>query len=130
MLQTIYIKVSYEYKKYPCNVENLKTLLNNTEDMHRPPDIIPMCKTWLRDENHDLYNLSGYNLTDVHRKKKKGGGVAMYISGDLTSNFRNDRSVFEEGILESLFFIDLATTNVAKPYIIGDICKIPGTSGK
>ena len=51
----------------------------------------------------------------------------MYIKNDINYTLRDDISIFEEGIFESIF---IETTNKNREAIIGEIYRIPNTNEK
>ena len=69
-----------------------------------------MTETWFQDTSttFSLYNLHGYKLEHSSRTGR-GGGVALYINENYTYLPRPDLSVFNEGVLETLF-IELVTS--------------------
>jgi exonuclease III len=66
--------------KFDCFKQFLDAL-----DIHF--QIIGLTETWLNDINHDSFNLNGYKYIGTNRSKKRGGGVGMYISKQLS--FKN-----------------------------------------
>ena len=49
------------------------------------PEVICLTETWLTDMKEDLYNLSGYHTYTANRKNRVGGGVAIHMRSNLSS---------------------------------------------
>ena len=88
---------------------------------------IGVSETWLTDNNHDLFNLSGYTFIEQHRVRKTGGGVGLFLKDHIEYNLREDLISFCD-IMESLF-VKLPSTvfGMEKNIIIGIIYRPPGT---
>ena len=107
------------------NFENLKSLLCMLENSKIKLDFLLLCETFLNDKNCMLYQLTGYTKIEKHRKHSRGGGVAIYIKDGLHFKMRDDLSIFEEGLYESIF-IEVNIDN--KKIIIGEIYRPPNTN--
>ena len=70
-----------------------------------------MSETWLNEINDDLFKLDNYDLVNINRPNKNGGGVGIYISNKLEYNPRFDRNFSIEDIIESVF-IEIITVSV------------------
>ena len=105
--------------------DRLKMLLANLDENNAKPDFILLCETWLSDLNCNLYQLNGYHLVDNHRTKKSNGGVAIYIKQGISFKLREDITIFEEGLFESLF---VEFTINDKSTVVGEMYRLPGTS--
>ena len=55
-------------------------------------DVIALSETWLKDNDHDHYNMEGYSMFTCSRVDKMGGGVAMYINNSLQHRYLQDKS--------------------------------------
>ena len=55
-------------------------------------DVIALSETWLKDNDHDNYNMEGYNMFTCSRVDKPGGGVAMYINDSLQHRYLPHKS--------------------------------------
>ena len=75
-----------------------------------------------------MYNISDYNLVTANRKNKSGGGIGMYIKEQINFQLREDLSVFNEGVLETLF-IELKN-NKKETAIVGVIYRPPNSKMK
>lgn len=71
--------------------------------------ILGLTETWLTENYANMFNISCYNLLTANRKNKSGGGVGMYIKEQTNFRLREDLSVFNEDVLETLF-IELKIT--------------------
>ena len=61
-----------------------------------------MSETWLTPDVENMYNLNGYKLFCNSRLTKIGGGVALYVNSNLSSNIINDMSITSDNI-ETIF---------------------------
>lgn len=104
--------------------DRLKILLTKIKSQI---DIILLCETFLNENNSENYNLKGYNFIYKNRSNRTKGGVGMYIKNYINYKLRDDISIFEEGIFESIF---IETTNKNQEAIIGEIYRIPNTNEK
>jgi exonuclease III len=73
--------------------------------------------------NHDSFNLNGYKYIGTNRSKKRGGGVGMYISKQLSFKIRDDLAQNIEDVIESTFIEINKTTG--KNIIIGLVYRPP-----
>ena len=85
--------------------------------------IIGLTETWLNYINHDSFNLNGYKYIGTNRSKKRGGGVGMYISKQLSFKIRDDLAQNIEDVIESTFIEINKTTG--KNIIIGLVYRPP-----
>ena len=67
--------------------------------------------------NHDSFNLNGYKYIGTNRSKRRGGGVGMYISKQLSFKICDDLAQNIEDVIESTFIEINKTTG--KNIIIG-----------
>ena len=63
-----------------------KQLLENLADTKKP-DVILLSETWLNKSSPKI-SLPGYNIFNVHRTHKKGGGVSILISSAIKSHYK------------------------------------------
>jgi hypothetical protein len=72
--------------------KNHDQLLNLLQRFTHPPSIITLSETWIKDLDYKPYfNLPGYTFISRSRKGcKRGGGVGIYISNDLSFVIRDD----------------------------------------
>lgn len=124
--------VDYPYKVLHHNIrsliengDNLKILLEVLSDAGLNMDVILLCETFLNDKNCMLPNINGYKKIERHRKNSRGGGVAIFLKNNLCFKIREDLSIFEEGIFESLF-IEISLSK--KTYVIGEIYRPPNSN--
>lgn len=107
------------------NGDNLKILLNELSESGISMDLVLLCETFLNDNNYTLPNINGYKKIEKHRKNSRGGGVAMFINNNLHFKIRDDLSIFNEGLFESLF-IEISLNG--KSYVVGEIYRVPNTN--
>lgn len=112
----------------PAKFEALKLMLTSLQQKGVQFDFILICETFLQEHNVSLYNLENYTFISKNRSKLKGGGVCMYIKNNIQFKLRDDIAIFREGEFESIF-IETTCPNT-KPYIIGEIYRVPNTNTK
>lgn len=127
----LYINEQYSLKIMHLNIqslsakfEELKIMLATLEERGTSIDVVLLCETFLHTGNSHLFSLPGYVLVCANRDTLTRGGVAIYIKDTIKFKKRCDLSLFIEGEFESLF---LETTNTGKPFIIGEIYRVPNT---
>ena len=103
----------------------LKIMLSTLSEVNVTFDIICICETFLNCHNNSLFSLPGYTFVNKFRKESKGGGVGIYIKTNLNFKTRDDLSLFEEKLFESIF-IEVSTQG--KPIVVGEIYRSPFSS--
>ena len=68
--------IHFNYRSLPSNCSKLKESISALDFKF---DVIALSETWLKDNDHDNYNMEGYSTFTCSRVGKTGGGVAMYI---------------------------------------------------
>ena len=124
----------YTYKAMHFNIRSLnenfhrlQLLLHNLSESSLDLDFILLCETFLNDNNFMMFNLPGYSKVERHRTKSRGGGVSIYLKNSHDFKIRDDLSIYEEGIFESLF---VEVTLDKKQVLVGEIYKPPNTDVK
>lgn len=124
----------------PCNRENISILALNARSIRNEKfdslistldllkkewSLIIITESWLNNQETARYNLNGYNKESYCRKRKKGGGILMFIHKNLS--YSTTRNKFTEANSESL---SIRLTN-GKKYLNTIITAIyrPPTSG-
>ena len=64
--------------------------------------IIGISETWLSDSSYST-DIEGYKFIHKHRQNRTEGGVGLYVSNDLEFKQREDLSISNADIVESLF---------------------------
>ena len=68
------------------NIRSLQKFFDNLisfiKCFPKPPDIIAVSETWLKESTHHLYQLDGYVAHHVYRTTKEHGGVCFFINSD------------------------------------------------
>ena len=98
-----YCMMHHNICSLPCKFDQLNEMITSLKIKDINLDLILLCETFLKDINYDLFPIENYNFIDKHRKDIKQGGVAIYINSDLEFIPREDLSIFEEGVFESVF---------------------------
>ena len=86
-------------RSLPHNLVNLTDYLSC---LNIKFSVIGIPETWLNDSSH-LVDISGFKFLHKYRKNRTGGGVGLYISNDLEFKLREDLSLYNADIAESLF---------------------------
>ena len=103
------------------NFSNFEHYLHN---INVPFKIIGLTETWTSDSTLGRYKYDNHVLYENCRPRKKGGGVALYISDDYSSSLRQDLSIMNDSI-ESLF-VEVEGTEVSNNNtIVGVIYRPP-----
>ena len=108
------------------NIDSITDYLKTLD--HKFP-LIAFSETWLNDNNSlpALNNIDGYRIAShSHRKFKRGGGVALYVSNDLNFQIRDDLNLKISEDYESTF-IEIECSQ-PKNVIIGVIYRPPDRS--
>ena len=107
----------------------LRRLLNNKSDdltgylksLNNEFSVKGLSETWLTDSTKNCYNM---NYSFINKTRQfKNGGVGMYISNHLEFKIREDLSIYDEEIFESLF-IEIHSQKT-KNKIIGIVYRPP-----
>lgn len=109
-------------RSLPKNFDRLQLMLSNFEESGVKIGAILLCETFLNDLNANLFGLRNFKFFELHRHDQRGGGVGIYISSLYQPKIRTDLSVYEKGIIESIFCE--ATIN-KKKIILGEIYRPP-----
>ena len=109
---------------------NIRSLNNKFNDfteylrsLNHEFSVVGLSVTCLNDITKNCYNMNNYSFINRTRQTKNGGGVGMYISKHLEFKIREDLTVFDEEIYESLFI--KVQFQEAKNKIIGIIYRPP-----
>ena len=113
---------------WSLNMEHFTALDALIHSLPIKPKVIAINETWLTsDDDGPHNNLPGYTFKSNCRKKFTriaGGGVGLYIKNDVKFSLRDDLTVMDEKIFESIF-IDLYYGN--KTVTVGTIYRRPDT---
>ena len=103
------------------NFESVNLLLSSVKNF--PFSVIGMTETWLHKNSPPIFNIDNYKFLRADRRRRRGGGVALYVHNSFPFNKRNDLDI--PGT-ENLF-IELQNDK-EKNCIIGVIYRPPNTS--
>ena len=109
----------------PAKFDKLKLLITEINNQNIKLDFILLCEAFLMDINANQYNIPGYNLLYKNRTTSNRGGVAIYINSKYTYISRDDISINEPGIFESIF-VEIKSNK--SNMLIGEIYRIPNTN--
>ena len=88
---------------------------------------IGISETWLNDHNCDLYDITGYNLIEVHRHTKKSGCVGIVLDNNIPYQIRPNLCLTDD-VSECVFIeIDKEIIKRDKNIIIGVIYRPPNS---
>ena len=104
-------------------IKNFIGLVALIESLPKKPHLIAVNETWTKEEEAGPFNnIDGYKFIANCRKDHECGGVAFYIQQNITFSIREDLTVMDEKIFESLF-VDLTINH--KPITLGTIYRSP-----
>lgn len=108
--------------------KNYSTLSQYLKCINHQFSIIAVSETWLSNETEDIFPLDNYTTVFKSRHSNRGGGVGFYIRNDINFKIREDISIFEDNLYETLFVeID---QDLQKNIIIGVLYRPPGNDIK
>ena len=114
-------------RSIPKNLKRFETYLNNLDYNF---NFLAFSETWLKADNYDSYNISGYGAEHNYRPNRTGGGVSLYIRESIEYTLREDLR-FNQGVIESLFVeIDKKIFNTKQNIIMGVVYRPPDTDIK
>ena len=106
-----------------ANAKNFAKLQLFLKTLSFQPTVIAINETYLRDnESGPHCSLDGYVFVSNCRKNHKGGGVGIYVKDTLNFKLREDLTIMDEKIFESLF-IEIKCAN--KTVVYGTIYRSP-----
>ena len=107
--------------------KNLSNLANFMELLDNKFQVIGLTETWFYEGIKNIYNLDNYNLVSNCRKRKRDGGVALYLDKALQFRVRKKLNIISDA-LESIFIeIDKSVMQTKENVIIGTIYRPPNT---
>ena len=104
-------------------LSDFKQLLENLADKKKP-DVILLSETWLN-KNSPKSSLPGYNIFNVHRTHKKGGGVSILISSVIKSHYKTVN--IQLNTIE-LCLVEIKLEHSQKNIVVGSLYRPPNTS--
>ena len=88
----------------PDKIDSLVALLDKLNEAKCRIDLILLCETYISDHtNLQRCNINGYNLIEKHRTNTMGGGVCIFVNNAIHYTVREDLTIFEEKLFESVF---------------------------
>ena len=106
-----------------ANTKNFSKFQAFIETLCFSPSVIAINETYLRDNNPGPHcDINGYTFISNCRKSHKGGGVGLYIRDFINFEIREDLTVMDDKIFESLF---IEIKCVDKSIIFGTIYRSP-----
>ena len=103
-----YINISHiNIRSIQKKLETLKSLLNC---LPKPPDILAVTETWLKESNKHLYSLDGYVSHHLVRLNREQGGISVFIKNDFTTELLNQYCYINDDI--EIFTFKLKTSNL------------------
>ena len=100
---------------------NMNKMLAYIDSLDNKFDVLCLSETWLKENETDMYSISGYNHIAFPKLHAERGGVSLYIDHKYDLDIRHDLS-FRDEYCECLF---VELTNV-KPVLIGIVYRSPG----
>ena len=102
-----------------ANIDSFAAYLDTLEFRFK---LIALTETWLDNNNHDLYNIPGYNMISNFRRESAGGGVSILIHESLCYKERTDLLLMNDAI-ECAF----TEVYIGKKILIGVVYRPPNT---
>ena len=73
-------------RSFQKNFDTLKSFLSC---LPKPPDVLAVTETWLKESTKHLYPLDGYVSHHLVRTNRKQGGISIYTKTDLPTELIN-----------------------------------------
>ena len=70
--------------------KNFDNLISFIKCFPKPPDIIAVTETWLKESTQHLYQLDGYVSHHIYRTTREHGGVTFFINNDYHAELIQD----------------------------------------
>ena len=91
-----------------------------------PFHVIAISESWITEGEETNYTLEGYDLVNINRQNKGGGGVGIFVINDLQFHIVDEMTVTMDNVLECIT-IEICMEKT-KNIIISCIYRTPGTS--
>ena len=115
-----------------CSAVSKKTelidILNTCIRQKSGIDIVMICETYLNDIKEKQFKFKDYMLYPIHWQLHKGGGVSTLVKRLLRTKIREDLSLNEPRLVESIF-IELEIPGICE-IVVGSLYRIPNSSEK
>ena len=104
-------------------IKNFIGLVALIESLPKKPHLIAINETHIKEnEGGPFNNIDGYTFISNSRSEYARGGVALYIQDNIKFSIRNDLTIMDEKLYESLF-VDLQINS--RPLTVGTIYRSP-----
>ena len=114
--------IHFNCRSIKANFENMNYFL---ESLDVKFDIIAVSETWLRDsDNISDYSIENYEIVNINRNLKRGGGVMLYISKHFEYEKVDDFSFVIDELFE-VITVEIKIKN-AKNIIVSCLYRTPG----
>ena len=100
------------------------SILNYLNSLAHDFSVIALTETWLNDNDDETFQLPGYNLTQLNRNNKNGGGICVFTKENLKIKPRTDLTIENDSKNIESLFIEIINENY-KNVIIGTIYRPP-----
>ena len=78
--------------------KNFDNLISFVKCLPKPPDIIAISETWLKESTQHLYQLDGYEAHHIYRTTREHGGISFFINSDYHAEFIQQYSFVNDDI--------------------------------
>ena len=78
--------------------KNLDLLTSLLKCLPKPPDVLAVSETWLKESTKHLYSLEGYISHHLVRTTREQGGITIFVKHDLAAELLNDFSYINDNI--------------------------------
>ncbi len=89
--------IHFNSRSLNCNISKIKDYFNQFKENFT---IIAVSETWIKNEELDELQIEGYDLYNINKRNKKGGGVAFYINSSLRCKVVDNMTVVVDNIIE------------------------------
>ena len=107
--------------------KNYKQLLSLIDMIDNKFSVIGLTESWLKEYNHTLFDIDGYNHVALTRTTGMGGGISMFIDDSLNFKIRTDLGHSDSDIEMSWIEIEKNKAEFKKNTIVGTVYRRPGT---
>ena len=106
--------------------KNFNAIKDYLHSFAKPFHIIAISESWITEGEESNYTLEGYDLVNINRQNKGGGGVGLFVADTLQFNIVDEMSVTMDNFLECIT-IEICMEKT-KNIIVSCIYRTPGTS--
>ena len=95
------------------------------DNLQKKNSVIGLTETWLTSMNADLHDMHGYSYVYLCRQGRRGGGVSLFVSNNISLIVRQDFTALTDQVEQLFIEIDKSVLHVNKNVIVGIIYRPP-----